>query len=67
MLDKSLRHNSPADEASNRASGGNLINNGGPVLQTSITYAIFWGKQSAFPPDLKTQLPNLLGGASAKS
>jgi hypothetical protein len=44
------------------ASGGNLINNGGPVLQNSTTYAIFWGAQSAFPSDLKTQLPNLLEG-----
>lgn len=58
-----MHMNSGAQAALNpNAGGGNLINSGGPVLQNSTTYAIFWGTQSAFPSDLRTQLPNLLEG-----
>jgi hypothetical protein len=39
------------------AASGNLIDNGGPVLESSTSYAIFWGTQTAFPGDLKKALP----------
>ena len=40
----------------------NLIDHGGPVLSSSNTYAVYWGDQTAFPPDLKTGMASLLGG-----
>ncbi len=44
------------------SSGLNLIDNGGPVLQQSTVYAIYWGQQSAFPSDLKKALPTFFEG-----
>jgi hypothetical protein len=49
-------------EVSQRASAGPLTFNGGPVLHTSTTYAIFWGWRAGFPSDLTTALPEFLGG-----
>jgi hypothetical protein len=39
---------------------GPLIDHGGKLLSTSHTYAIWWGDQSAFPPD-SSDLVSLLG------
>ena len=40
----------------------NLVDNGGPVVAASRSYAIWWGDQSAFPNDAKTGIADLLGG-----
>jgi hypothetical protein len=44
------------------SSTGNLIDHGGPVLAASHTYAVFWGSQSAWSPDVPSGIATLLGG-----
>lgn len=39
-----------------------LIDNGGKLLPTSHTYAIWWGPASKFPSDARTGIEQLLGG-----
>lgn len=39
-----------------------LVYGGGKVLNSSQTYAIWWGKAGDFPSDAEQQLPNLLDG-----
>jgi len=39
-----------------------LTDHGGPVLQNATTYAIYWGKQTSFPSDLKTAMPLFFEG-----
>jgi hypothetical protein len=43
--------NSAAAAAAPAANPPNMVDNGGPVIPTSTTYAIFWGKPSDFPSD----------------
>jgi hypothetical protein len=40
----------------------NLIDHHGPVMPISVSYAIYWGNQAAFPGDLKTELPVFFNG-----
>lgn len=47
--------------------GGPLIDHGGVVLDSSATYAIYWGKPSDFPSDLATGMEDLLSGLSGSS
>jgi len=47
--------------------GGNLIDNGGKVLPTSHTYAIFWGNPSAWSPDVESGLGTFFGGLNGSS
>lgn len=56
--------NSNTAAAASRRSNAvvNLINRGGPVLQSSTAYAIYWGNQSKFPSDLKTAMPIFFEG-----
>lgn len=51
-----------AAQAAAVAAGVPLTDHGGPVLQTASTYAIYWGKQTAFPTDLKAAMPLFLEG-----
>jgi hypothetical protein len=58
------------DDATSRKSpnpGGPLIDHGGAVLETSTTYAIYWGDQSAFPSDLKASMTSLFQGFERSS
>lgn len=45
----------------------NLVDNGGNVLPTSNTYAIWWGNQSAFPTDAKSGLDAFFEGVNGSS
>jgi hypothetical protein len=45
--------------------GGNsglVLDHGGPVLDASNTYAIYWGTQTDFPADLQSGMESLLEG-----
>ena len=50
-----------------KGGGGNLIDHGGVVLDSSATYAIYWGRPSDFPGDLETGMEELLSGFSGSS
>ena len=50
------------EDARAKASGGNLIDHGGPVLLSSVTHAIYWGPAADFPPDLASGMDTLLSG-----
>lgn len=52
-------HNAQSQAAA--LSGGPLIDHGGPVLQNSTTYTIFWGG-AGFPSDLRTAMSSFLAG-----
>lgn len=49
------------------ASAGNMTDNGGLVLPTSNTYAIWWGNQSAFPMDAKAGIDAFFAGLNGSS
>ncbi len=44
------------------ASGGNLVDHGGPVLPAANLYAIWWGPASGFPTDAQSGISSLLTG-----
>jgi hypothetical protein len=54
----------PSGTAAPKASSGTLplADHGGPVMSNATAYAIYWGKQSTFPTDLKTALPLFFEG-----
>jgi hypothetical protein len=54
---------------SKKPTGGDglLIDHGGPVLSSSKTYAIYWGTQSDFAPDLNSAMASLLAGFNGSS
>jgi hypothetical protein len=47
--------------------GGPLIDHGGLVLDSSTTYAIYWGTPADFPGDLESGMADLLSGLSDSS
>ena len=50
-----------------KKSGGPLLDHGGPVLDSSTTYAIYWGPPSKFPADLESGMETLLSGFDGSS
>lgn len=50
-----------------RKPAGPLLDHGGPVLASSTSYAIYWGKQADFPGDLETGMEDLLSGFDGSS
>jgi hypothetical protein len=50
------------DAHTTSTSGGNLVNHGGPVLETSHTYAIWWGNPAAWNSSAPVALGQLLSG-----
>jgi hypothetical protein len=51
--------------ASSLASQSNIPYNGGAVLPSTTTYAIWWGKLSDFPPDAVKSMDDFLGDLDA--
>jgi hypothetical protein len=60
-------HNPAHDPSTAKTKSSNLVDHGGAVLATSTTYAIYWGTQSAFSPDLQTGMDALLSGLGGSS
>ena len=58
-----------ADQHANKGQGSSnpVIDHGGPVLESSNTYAIYWGTNSDFPTDLQASMTDLLTGFSKSS
>jgi len=50
-----------------KKAGGPLIDHGGLVLDSSATYAIYWGTPADFPGDLESGMAALLSGLSDSS
>jgi hypothetical protein len=50
-----------------KKAGGPLIDHGGLVLDSSATYAIYWGTPANFPGDLESGMAALLTGLSDSS
>jgi len=48
-------------------SQGPLLDNGGPVLPASNTYAIWWGNSAAWPSDTKAGIDSLFTGLNGTS
>ena len=49
------------------SSGGNLIDNGGRVLASSNTYAIWWGPSSAWASDVQTGVATFFNGLNGST
>jgi len=67
---ESVAHRAMEPAGAQRApkkSGGPLIDHGGVVLDSSATYAIYWGTPSDFPSDLEAGMADLLSGLSGSS
>jgi len=50
-----------------KKTGGPLIDHGGLVLDSSATYAVYWGTPADFPGDLESGMAALLSGLSDSS
>jgi hypothetical protein len=50
-----------------RTGSNPLIDHGGPVDSSSVTYAIYWGTPSDFPADLESGMAALLAGFTGSS
>ncbi len=50
-----------------KKAGGPLVDHHGLVLDSSVTYAIYWGTPADFPGDLAAGMADLLSGLSSSS